>query len=56
MDEIKAPQIGKQLDADLKVILDILEAAPDHDGQVLYIRHNKVDFGNGEQLFDIVPL
>ena len=56
MDEIKAPQVGKQLDTDLKAILGVLDAAPDHEGQVLYIHRGEIDFEDGEKLFDIIPL
>lgn len=57
MDEtIKAPQTGKQLDHDLKAILDTLEAAPDHEGEVLYIRHGKIALADGNALFNIIPL
>ena len=57
MDEIiKVPQTGKQLDRDLKAIIDTLEAAPDHDGEVLYIRHGNIALADGNALFDIIPL
>lgn len=57
MDEtIKVPQTGKQLGHDLKVILDTLEAAPDHEGEVLYIRHGNIALEDGNKLFDIIPL
>lgn len=58
MDEqtIKVPQTGKQLDHDLKAILDVLEAAPDHEGEVLYIRHGNIALADGDALFDIIPL
>lgn len=57
MDEtIKAPNTGRQIDADLKAILGVLNAAPDHDGEVLYIRNGQIDFADGEGLFDIIPL
>lgn len=57
MDEtIKVPQTGKQLDRDLKTILDVLEAAPDHEGEVLYIRHGNIALEDGNALFDIIPL
>lgn len=58
MDEqtIKAPQTGKQLDHDLKAILDVLEAAPDHEGEVLYIRHGEIALADGDALFDIISL
>ena len=55
-DTIKAPQTGEQLDADLKAILGVLSVAPDHEGQVLYIRHGKIAFETGEKLFNIVAL
>lgn len=53
---IKAPQTGRPLDADLKAILGVLSAAPDHEGQVLYIRNGKIDYADGEALFDIISL
>jgi len=57
MDEtIKAPQTGRQIDADLKAILGVLDAAGDHNGQVLYIRQGQIAFADGEELFDIIPL
>jgi len=57
MDEtIKVPQTGKQLDHNLKAILDTLEAAPDHEGEVLYIRHGNIALEDGNKLFDIIPL
>lgn len=57
MDEtIKAQQTGKQLDHDLKAILDTLEAAPDHEGEVLYIRHGNIALEDGNKLFNIIPL
>lgn len=57
MDEtIKVPQTGKQLDHDLKAILDVLEAAPDHEGEVLYIRRGNVVLEDGNKLFNIIPL
>lgn len=56
MDEIRAPQTGRQLDADLLAILAVLEAAPDNEGKVLYIRHGGIAFEDGEKLFDIIPL
>lgn len=56
MDEIKAPQTGKQLDADLRSILTVLEEAPDHEGEVLYIRHGQIDYMDGDDFFDITPL
>ena len=56
-DTIKAPQsTGAKLDSELKAFLAVLEAAPDHEGEVLYIRHGEVAFADGEQLFDIIPL
>lgn len=56
MDTIKAPQTGRQLDADLKAILGVLDVAPDHEGEVLYIRNGQIDFADGEDLFNIIPL
>ena len=57
MDEtIKAPQTGRQLDADLRAILGVLESAGKHNGQVLYIHGGQIDFADGEDLFDIIPL
>lgn len=56
METIKAPQTGRQLDADLKAILGVLAAAGDHNGQVLYIRRGQIAFADGEELFDIMPL
>lgn len=56
MDTIKAPQTGRQIDADLKAILGVLDAAPDHNGQVLYIRNGQIDYAAGEDLFNIIPL
>ena len=58
MDEtIKVPQAtGKQLDHDLKAILNVLEAASDHEGEVLYIRHGEIALADGDTLFDIVLL
>ena len=56
MDEIKAPQTGKQLDADLRSILTVLEEAPDHEGQVLYIRHGQIDYMDGDDFFTLTPL
>lgn len=57
MDEIiKAPQTGRQLDADLKAILGVLDAAGDHNGQVLYIHGGQIDYADGGDLFDIIPL
>lgn len=56
MDTIKAPQTGRQLDADLKAILGVLESATDHNGQVLYIHGGQIDFADGEDLFDIISL
>lgn len=54
---IKAPQeTGKRIDHDLKAILDVLEAAPDHEGEVLYIRHGNIALADGDALFDILPL
>lgn len=56
-DVIHAPQsTGQQLDADLTAILGVLEAAPDNEGKVLYIRHGEISFEDGEKLFDIIPL
>ena len=56
-DTIKAPQsTGAKLDSELKAFLAALKAAPDHDGEVLYIRHGEIDFEDGERLFDIAPL
>ena len=54
MDMIKAPQTGRQLDADLKAIFGVLDAAAAHNGQVLYIHRGKIDYANGEELFDII--
>ena len=56
MDDIRAPQTGRQLDHDLKAILAVLDAAPDHDGEVLYIRHGEIALADGNALFDIIPL
>lgn len=56
MDEIRAPQTGRQLDADLLAILAVLDAAPDNAGKALYIRHGEIAFEDGEKLFDIIPL
>ena len=56
MDTIKVSQTGRQIDVDLKSILAVLEAAPGHEGEVLYIRHGMIDFAAGEDLFNIVPL
>lgn len=56
MDTIKAPQTGRQIDADLKAILGVLDAAPDHNGQVLYIRNGQIDYAAGEDLFNIILL
>lgn len=58
MDErkIKSGKQGKQIDDFLRLILSILDAAPDNNGKVLYIRRGEVTFGNGEELFDITPL
>ncbi len=57
MDEtIKVPQTGRQLDAELKAILGVLDAAPDHNGQVLYIHGWQIDYAAGEDIFDIIPL
>ena len=56
MNTIKAQQTGRQIDTDLKSILAVLEAAPDHDGDVLYIRQGQIDFAAGEDLFNIIPL
>lgn len=57
MDEtIKVPQTGKQLDHDLKAILAALEAAPDHEGEVLYIRHGEIAMADGDALLDIIPM
>lgn len=56
MDTIKAPQSGRQLDADLNAILGVLAEASDHNGQVLYIHIGKINYADGEELFDIIPL
>lgn len=56
MNTIKVPQTGRQIDTDLKSILAVLEVAPDHDGEVLYIRNGQIDFSDGGDLFDIIPL
>lgn len=58
MDEtIRAPQAtGARIDHDLKAILDVLEAAPDHEGEVLYIRHGDIALEDGNKLFDIITL
>lgn len=58
MDEvIKAPQAtGERIDHDLKAILAALEAASDHEGEVLYIRHGNIALEDGNKLFDIIPL
>lgn len=56
MDTIKAPQTGRQLDADLKSILDVLDKAKYQNGQVLYIRHGQIAYADGEDLFNIIPL
>ena len=56
MDEIRAPQTGAQLDHDLRAILAVLEAAPDHDGEVLYIRRGEIALEDGETLFNIYQL
>lgn len=54
---IKAPQTtGERIDHDLKAILDVLEIAPDHDGEVLYIRHGNIALADGDALFNIIPL
>ena len=51
---IKAPQLGVQLDHDLRAIFDTLEAAGDNKGKVLYIRDAQIAFGDGASLFNIV--
>lgn len=56
MDTIKAPQTGRQIDADLKAILGVLDVAGNHNGQVLYIRNGQIDYAAGEDLFDIISL
>ena len=56
MDTIKAPQTGRRLDSDLQAILNTLDAAPDHEGEVLYIHNGQIAFEDGETLFDIIPL
>lgn len=58
MDEtIKAPQItGKRLDHDLKAIVNVLEVAEDHEGEVLYIRHGDIALEDGDALFNIIPM
>ena len=56
MDEIRAPQTGQQLDHDLRAILSVLEAAPYHEGEVLYIRRGEIALADGETLFDITQL
>ena len=56
MDTIKAPQTGRQLDADLRAILGVLDAAGDHNGQVLYIQQGQIAFADGTDLFNIIPL
>lgn len=53
-ERIRAPQLGVQLDHDLRAILDALEAAGDNKGKVLYIRDAKIAFGDGASLFNIV--
>ena len=56
-DTIKAPQsTGAKLDSELKAFLTTLKAAPDHEGEVLYIRRGEIDFADGNALFDIIPL
>lgn len=55
METIKAPQTGRGIDADLKAILGVLDAARDQNGQVLYIHNGQIDYATGEDLFDIIP-
>lgn len=56
MSTIKVPRTGRQIDTDLTAILAVLNAASDHEGEVLYIRNGQIDFADGEELFDIIPL
>lgn len=56
MNTIRAPQTGRQLDADLRAILSVLESAEKHNGKVLYIHEGQIDFADGEDMFDIIPL
>ena len=56
MNTIKVPQTGRQIDSYLRAILGVLDAAPDHSGQVLYIHGGQIDYATGEDLFGIIPL
>lgn len=52
---IKANQVGKRIDRDLKMILDAM-ADENAQGKVIIIRNGKLAFENGEAYFDITPL
>lgn len=56
MSTIKVPRTGRQIDTDLTAILAVLNAASDHEGEVLYIHNGQIDFAAGEDLFNIIPL
>ena len=55
-DTIKAPQTGRQLDADLAAIAKVLEDAPDQDGMILYIFRGEIAYDTESNLFDVTPL
>ena len=53
-DTIQTTQTGRQIDNNLLAICNVLEAATDQEGKVLFIRHGQISFEDGESLFDIV--
>lgn len=53
---IQSNKQGKQIDNFLRMILAVLDEAPDNNGKVLYIRGNTIAFGDGNALFNIIPL
>lgn len=58
MEEIKSAQTGKQIDKNLKAIIDVIAEAEktENEGKVLYVRRGNSTFEDGLALFDITPL
>ncbi|MCR5136106.1 MAG: hypothetical protein K6C12_03275 [Oscillospiraceae bacterium] len=52
-DVIKAPQLGWQIDHDLKALLDTEK--PENNGLILYIKNGEIALATEEELFTISP-
>ena len=52
-DVINAPQLGWEIDRDLKALLDTEKA--ENNGLILYIRNGEIALATEEELFTITP-